>query len=264
MRERIILLMLLFSAVAFSQEKDKALPEGNEKFVSKDYREAEADYRISASRTGSGVSSYNLGNAIYRQKQASEAAFAYARSIEMAKTKQQKHMAYHNLGNSLMKEKNYQGAVEAYKNALRNNPMDEQTRYNFALAKKFLKDNPPPPPQKQPKDKDKNKKDNKSQDPKDKNEGSNGNDQKDKNGGQGDKKDQGENGEDKKDKSGGQDQKDTGGQDNKGKDNPAGASPSKQRMDNLLDAMNNEEKKIQDKINAQKAQGQPKRPEKDW
>lgn len=265
MRERIIIVLLLISCRGFSQQKDPALRAGNKKFISNEYSEAEADYRISASRTGSPTSSYNLGNAIYRQKHSGEAAFAYARAIEMAKTKQQKHMAYHNLGNSLMKEKDYQGAVEAYKNALRNNPADEQTRYNFALAKKFLKDNPPPPPQKQPEDKkDKDKKDNKSQDPKDKNEGSNGNDQKDKNGGQGDKKNQGENGEDKKDKSGGQDQKDKGGQDNKGKDNPAGASPSKQRMENLLDAMNNEEKKIQDKVNAQKAKGQPKKQEKDW
>ena len=40
-----------------------------------------------------------------------------------------------------MKDKDYSNAVEAYKNALRNNPTDEETRYNFALAKKMLKDN---------------------------------------------------------------------------------------------------------------------------
>jgi cytochrome c-type biogenesis protein CcmH/NrfG len=33
-------------------------------------------------------------------------------------------------------------AVEAYKNALRNDPSDEETRYNYALAK-MLKENPP-------------------------------------------------------------------------------------------------------------------------
>jgi hypothetical protein len=33
-------------------------------------------------------------------------------------------------------------AVEAYKNALRNDPSDEETRYNYAL-KKMLKENPP-------------------------------------------------------------------------------------------------------------------------
>jgi hypothetical protein len=59
-----------------------------------------------------------------------------------------------------MKEKNYTEAVEAYKNALRNGPSDEETRYNFALAKKMLKENPPKNNKdKDKKDKDKDKKD---------------------------------------------------------------------------------------------------------
>jgi cytochrome c-type biogenesis protein CcmH/NrfG len=41
-----------------------------------------------------------------------------------------------------MKEKDYTQAVEAYKDALRNKPSDEETRYNYAL-KKMLKENPP-------------------------------------------------------------------------------------------------------------------------
>jgi hypothetical protein len=28
-------------------------------------------------------------------------------------------------------------AVESYKNALRNNPEEDETRYNYAIAKKF-------------------------------------------------------------------------------------------------------------------------------
>ena len=111
-------------------------------------------------RAAKSAAAYNLGNAIYRQKQPGEAANAYLNAIKNARTKQQKHMAYHNLGNVMMKEKNYQGAVEAYKNALRNNPADEETRYNFALAKKMLKDNPPP---KQDQKKQDQKQDNKSQ-----------------------------------------------------------------------------------------------------
>jgi hypothetical protein len=41
-----------------------------------------------------------------------------------------------------MNEKDYTQAVD-YKNALRNDPSDEETRYNYALAKKMLKENPP-------------------------------------------------------------------------------------------------------------------------
>ena len=38
----------------------------------------------------------------------------------------------------------------------------------------------------------------------------------------------------------------------------------KDRMQNLLDAVNNEEKKIQDKVNAKKVNGKPVQTEKDW
>ncbi|HAV54019.1 MAG TPA: hypothetical protein DCX41_03680, partial [Aequorivita sp.] len=47
-------------------------------------------------------------------------------------------------GNTYMNEKKYTEAVEAYKNALRNNPNDDETRYNLALAKDMLEKNPPP------------------------------------------------------------------------------------------------------------------------
>ena len=36
-------------------------------------------------------------------------------------------------------QKDYGKAVEAYKQSLRNNPKDDETRYNLALAQKMLK-----------------------------------------------------------------------------------------------------------------------------
>ncbi|WP_317044687.1 tetratricopeptide repeat protein [Flavobacterium cyanobacteriorum] len=198
------------------------------------------------------AASYNLGNAIYRQNYAGEALYAYSKAITNAKSKTEKHMAYHNLGNTYMKEKKYQAAVEAYKNALRNNPYDEETRYNYALAKKMLKDNPPPP-EKQDKNKDKQKdKNQQPNEPKDQQNKDSGKDnEKDKNN-KGDQKDKGQDEKEKQDKSG-------GNQEQQGQ-----ASPSKQRMENLLDAMDNEEKKVQDKVNASKAKSRPVRQEKDW
>ena len=251
--------LLLFSLVSFAQEKkqkDIYLPKGNKEFRDNNYVEAEANYRISQSQSpAKSAAAYNLGNAIYRQKQPAEAANAYLNAIKNARTKQQKHMAYHNLGNVMMKGKNYQGAVEAYKNALRNNPADEETRYNFALAKKMLKDNPPP---KQDQKQDQ-KQDNKSQQPKD-----NKGDNKDK-GGPGDQKDKGDKGEDKEKKPKEGDNQQEKQNNDKGKpEEKEGPSPSKQRMENLLDAMNNEEKKIQEKMQAKKVKVQPKKQEKDW
>lgn len=230
----------------FAQEKDKTLPKANEEYSEKKFVAAEANYRISNSKFSKRTAPpYNLGNAIYRQNQMVEAKFAYAKAVEITKSRPQKHKVFHNLGNVFMKEKNYSAAVEAYKNALRNNPTDEETRYNYALAKQKLKENPPKGDDK------KDKKDDKKKDDKDKKDDKKDQDKKD------DKKD---GDKDKKDDKGKKDDKPG----DKGQPKPTPGGISKQRLENLLDAVNNEEKKIQDKVNAQKAKGKPVQTEKDW
>jgi Ca-activated chloride channel family protein len=87
--------------------------------------------------------SYNLGNAYYKNSKNEEALSRFVDAAKVATTKPQAHQAFHNLGNALMNQKEYSGAVEAYKNALRNNPSDDQSRYNLALAKDLLEKNPP-------------------------------------------------------------------------------------------------------------------------
>ena len=234
---------LLLSFAIFAQEKDFHLPRANSEFADKKYAEAEAEYRISLSNNPKkSISAYNLGNAIYKQNNNSEALFSYENAIKNSTARPEKHTAFHNSGNIYMKEKNYSAAVEAYKNALRNNPNDEETRYNFALAKKMLKNNPPKKDDKKDK-KEKKKDDKKKDDKKDKKKDDNKKD---------DKKDG-----DKKDKN---DQKNN--QDGQPKPKPGGIQ--KERVQNLLDAVNNEEKKIQDKVNANKVKGKPIQTEKDW
>ena len=237
------LILISFLAKAQEKEKDKDLPKGNDSFVEKKYADAEVEYRISESKSPKkSIASYNLGNAVYRQNQTGEAKYHYAKALKTAKTRAEKHQALHNIGNTLMKDKDYAGAVEAYKNALRNNPADEETRYNYALAKKMLKDNPPKKDGKD-KDKDKNKDKDKDKDKKD------------------DKKDGKDKDKDKKDGDKNKDNKDNKDQ---GQPKPQPGGISKQRLENLLDAVNNEEKKVQDKVNKQKVQANPKKAEKDW
>jgi len=251
MKKLLLFCLLLLSMATFAQEKDKHLPAGNSDFAAKKYADAEAQYRISKSKTPkNAIASYNLGNAIYRQNSIAESKTAFRKAIESTNDRAQKHSAFHNLGNALMKEKDYSQAVEAYKNALRNDPSDEQTRYNYALAKKMLKENPPKKDDKKDDKKDKDKKDDKNKD-KDKNKDDKNKD-KDK-----DKKD------DKKD--GDKDQKDKGKNDKpQGQSQPKPGGISKERLQNLMDAVNNEEKKVQDKVNAKKVKGQPVQTEKDW
>ena len=253
MRNFILYILLAFSFAVSAQEKDKTLPKANDEYAEKKFVDAEANYRISHSKFPKKAAAlYNLGNAIYKQNQNSEAKFAYAKAIENSQSITQKHEAFHNLGNVLMKEKNYSEAVEAYKDALRNKPSDEETRYNYALAKKMLKENPPKDDKKKDKNKDKNKdkKDDENKDKKD-----------DKKDGDKDKKD--DKGKDKDKPKDKPDEKDKKPGD-KGQPKPAPGGISKQRLENLLDAVNNEEKKVQEKVNAQKVKGKPVKTEKDW
>ncbi len=244
MKNYILYILLTLSFAVSAQEKDKTLPIANDEYAEKKFVDAEANYRISHSKFPKRiVAPFNLGNAIYKQNQVAEAKFAYSTALKNTKSRVQKHKVYHNLGNVFMKEKDYSNAVEAYKNALRNKPSDEETRYNYALAKKMLKENPPKDDKNKDKNKDKDKKDDKKDGEKDKKD---------------DKNDQNKDNKGDKDK----DKKDEKPQDGKPKPKPGGIS--EQRTENLLDAVNNEEKKIQDKVNAQKVKGKPVQTEKDW
>ncbi len=243
----VVVLAILFSLVVKGQEKDKNLPEGNEAFNEKNYADAETNYRISASKFPKKADSYyNLGNTIYTINQPAEAKFAYQNAIKNATTRAEKHKAFHNLGNVLMKEKNYEGAVNIYRQALINNPSDDETRYNYALAKKMLKENPPKDEKKNDKEKDEKKE----QDKKEK---------EDKKDGDKDKKDnKGDKDKDKKDE--GKNEKDDKGDGKK----PKEGQISQQRIQNLLEAVNNDEKRVQEKVNAQKVKGKPVETDKDW
>ena len=86
-----------------------------------------------------------------------------------------------------------------------------------------------------------------------------------------DKNQQGDNKQDK-DKDKGEDNKQNPNQNNgqdkdqsdKGEGKPRPSSLSPEQMERILEAMNNEERKTQEKINAQKVKGQRTKAEKDW
>jgi len=281
------LCVLLISITSLTAQRDKEqqktikesqqlLSSAATKIYDENFVEAEVNYRKEIAINPSGkIGKYNLGNAYYKEEKNKEAKRRFAQAASTAQTKTEKHRAYHNLGNTLMKDKDYQHAVEAYKNALRNNPSDDETRYNFALAKDLLEKNPPQGGDGD--DKNKDQKENQDQDKKE------GEDQKDdgkeKEGDQGDKKEDDSKGEEEKDKNKGDDKKDKqkkpdpskeekkdgkGDQPKEQQQKPIPGQLSPQQVKNLLEAMNNEEKKVQDKINAKKQKGVKVKPNKDW
>lgn len=259
-RSFLLLFIVLFSTNIYSQKKNIDLKKGNRDFNEGKYADAEANYRIEKSKTDDkSTAIYNLGNAIYKQKSYEESKAAYLQAVEHSTNKTEKHKAYHNLGNVMMQEKNYQAAVEAYKNALRNNPYDEKTRYNYALAKDMLEKNPPPPDQNQ------DNKDNKDKDNKDQEQDQNQNKENQKGGDNQDQdnQDNQDKGQDQRDN---KDQKPDGNQDQKPEGKESGIP--KQHIENLLDAVENQEKGIQKRVQNQKEleqkKMQPRQTDKNW
>ena len=205
--------------------------------------------------------SYNLGNAYYKNSKNEEALSRFVDAAKVATTKPQAHQAFHNLGNALMNQKEYSGAVEAYKNALRNNPSDDQSRYNLALAKDLLEKNPPQEGE------DDQEKEQDNQDKKDQQDKKNDQDQdqeKDPKDNQDPEDKKGDEQEDKKEPQEPKDPKDEQANQDQQQQQPADGQLSPQQVKNLLESMNNQEKKVQDKINAKKQKGVKIKSEKDW
>ncbi|WP_224484182.1 tetratricopeptide repeat protein [Robertkochia aurantiaca] len=239
--------------------------EGNKELQEGDFTEAEMAYRKAIDKYGENAEArYNMGNAYYNNSSMSEAFMRFKEAGESFEDKSGRHKAYHNLGNVFMKNEEYAKAVEAYKEALRNNPEDEETRYNLALAKKMLEND------QQQNNKDQDQKDDHNKDQQDQNDDQQ--DQKDKNQDQqGDKQEDNQEGDQEEQQGDQSEQKKNQQQQNKDKQpQPQEGSQerkselSPQQIRNILEAMNNEEKKVQEKINAKKIKGKPVKKEKDW
>ncbi|WP_373057412.1 tetratricopeptide repeat protein [Zunongwangia sp. H14] len=264
------------------REVNEYLREAEDAMSDNDFASAEASYRKAIAKDpGNTVAKYNMGNLYYNKEKTPQAENRLKEADEISESKEDKHRINHNLGNSYMKQKKYKEAVEAYKNALRNDPTDEETRYNLALAKKMLEEQQQNQDQNKDQNKDnqdQNKDQNKDQDQDKQNQdGEGGDDEQNKDN---QPKDEGENKDEQNKDKGGQDEKKDQDQkkdqqdkgDEKGDEQkeqpqqpqPAQGQLSPQQIKSLLEAMNNEEKKVQDKINAEKAKGVKVRSEKDW
>lgn len=279
MKHILLTILTLITSLSFSQEQNKEallaaqkkannyVYEANNLINDDDFVSAEMEYRKALSEQASSVAGiYNLGSSYIKKGSYEEALYRLEQATKASTSKAEKHKAFHNIGNVLMQNKKCKEAVEAYKNALRNNPTDEETRYNLGIAKICAEKQKDQQDQnKDDKDKDKDKQDDKKdQDKKD------GDDKKDQ-----DKKDQGDKdkkeGDDKKDDKGNpKDNKKDKGKDGDDKDKqpqqpkPQQGQMSPQQVKNLLEAMNNQEQKVQEKMNAEKQKGVKIKTDKDW
>lgn len=288
-RYNCFLLLLTFSAISWGQKKDKGpanpyaeqarelVVDGND-YVDEDaFAKAETSYRQAAGLDPSSVSAkYNAGNNYYNNEKYQESIASHIKSAQVAVTKKERHKAYHNLGNAYFQKEEFSAAVEAYKNALRNNPTDDETRYNLQLAKKEEEKNggggSGGDDDQEQEDQDQNQEKEKNEENKDgdgdKQEGEDGEEQETDDEGE-EKENEGEQEEDEDGKPQDQDKEQPGDKGDEKEKAPQQPQPQQgqltpQQIQNLLEAMRNEEQKTQEKINARKQKGAKVKTEKDW
>lgn len=117
------------------------LRSGNKLYQDSLFVKAEVDYRKALEQDPNSTDAmYNLGNSLLMQQKAKEAMEQFEAASRIEKDKSKLAQIYHNMGVILQSSKQYPQCIEAYKQALRNNPKDDETRYNLALAQKLLKD----------------------------------------------------------------------------------------------------------------------------
>lgn len=223
--------LLMVSATAFGQKTVRDyLRSGNKLYKDSTFVKAEVDYRkVLELDPKSTDAMYNLGNALLMQQKAKDAMEQFEAASKVEKDKKKLSQIYHNMGVILQSSKQYPQCIEAYKKALRNNPADDETRYNLALAQKLLKD--------QQQNQDQNKQQEQKQDKKD-------DDKQQKN------KEQ-------------QDQKKKNQQNQNQQQQQNQNQMSKQNAEQLLKAAMQDEKNVQDKVK-KGVRIQGRKLEKDW
>lgn len=82
---------------------------------------------------------YNLGNTLMRRNKAEDAVKQFDAVGGCDTSKALKAKAYRNQGTVYQGQEQYQQAIESYKNSLRNDPNDDEVRYNLALCQYLLK-----------------------------------------------------------------------------------------------------------------------------
>lgn len=127
----------------------KDVRQGNRNYKKGHFEEAETCYRKAVDHDSTYYKSqYNLGNALYKQKRYDEAIPHYQQALQQpALSKKMQSNTLHNLGNSHLQAgiqdrqngmQHFQQAVQHYQKALTLDPKSEDTRYNLSYAKKLL------------------------------------------------------------------------------------------------------------------------------
>ena len=249
-RSGLILLVLMGIISAYGQNERKVIRDGVRAYENEEFGEAEVQFRKAENiNQESYEAEFNTGAALFSQEKYEETVKQYQSLLDQTDDAGKTAQIWHNIGNSLLEAQQYTPSIEAYKNSLRKNPTDEDTRYNLAYAKQKLNEQQQQEKnQDQDKDKDKDKDQNDQDQDKDKDQDQN--------------QDQNQNqNKDQQDKQDGQPQ-DQG--DDQQDQQPVPEKISMEDAERMLEAIQQQEKDVKDKVDKKKAAAAKVKTEKDW
>lgn len=238
----LVTIMVFMWGSAIAQSPHKNLRDGDGSYYRKEYLKAEEEYRKALEKDEKSINgNHNLGNSLYRQERYEEAAKYFESAALQSTNDEEKAMSYHNLGNAYLSQlagaanteqtsEALNKSIDAYKEALKLKPDENSTKYNLAYAQKLYQQM-------------------KQQQQQPKNEG------------EGNPPPKEDNQENPSSGGGGEEQ------DNKDKEQPKpnpnqGESMTKEEAERLIKIMEEEERKVQEKMN--KKNKQPNPSGKDW
>ena len=234
-------LLAFVSLAASAQAERKYIRQGNKEYGEERFDESEILYRRALEKDQeSFAGEFNLGNALYKQEKYEDAARNLSKMAESEEDARKLSYLYHNLGNSLLQSQKLEESIEAYKNALRNNPMDDETRHNLAFAQRMLQQQ-----QEQQQQQDQNQDQDQDQDQQDQD--------------QQDQQDQ-----DQQDQDQDQQNQDREEQNQDQQQQQQPQQISREDAERMLQALQQDEQKLQEKLQKEKARASRVRVLKDW
>jgi len=243
-------LIFMLPVLVHGQAERKYIRQGNKQYKEEVFDESEILYRKALEKEQQSYSGeFNLGDAMYKQEKFEDAARGFHKLAENQTDPVKLGELYHNIGNSLLKANQLEASIEAYKQALRNNPADNETRHNLAYAQQMQQQ------QQDQQDQDQN------QDQQDQDQDQN-QDQQDQDQNQ-DQQNQDQN-QDQQDQQQNQDQQDQPQNQDQQQQQQQQPQISREDAQRMLQALQQDEQELQEKLKKQKAQATKVKVLKDW
>tara|TARA_B100001093_G_C26847473_1_gene1023547 strand:- start:295 stop:1107 length:813 start_codon:yes stop_codon:yes gene_type:complete len=270
MKMNYLTIIILFGFSAFAQSDRKIARSGNKHYESGNFVDAEIKYKKSLEKNNQLLEAqFNLGDALVKQERYEEALESFEIVNNATENNLLKANVLHNIGNVRLAQNDLEGAKESYMDALRLNPKDNETRYNYAHVKKLLqqedkKDNQD---QKKEDNQDKEKEDKKqdNQDQKNEDEKNENQDESNKNNDKQDGDDDSDDIKQNSEEENNSGQTDSEKSENNNKQNQEKKNKlSQEESKKILEALNRQENKLQEKLKKNQLKGKKIKIEKDW